>query len=99
MALYTGAFGGLIGAVFFLISIWAKFIDRKHGGWVLTHHITKSTQELLAALAHLLSLTHANMLPVTRELRNAHLWDLFLRCLIAYGTLGIARVLFLRTYV
>ena len=32
MALYTGAFGGLIGAVFFLISIWAKFIDRKHGG-------------------------------------------------------------------
>ncbi|CAL5220605.1 g2646 [Coccomyxa viridis] len=35
MALYTGAFGGLIGAVFFLISIWAKFIDRKHGGYGL----------------------------------------------------------------
>lgn len=35
MALYTGAFGGLIGCVFFLISIWAKFIDRKHGGWAL----------------------------------------------------------------
>ena len=32
MALYTGAFGGLIGAVFFLISIWAKFISRQHGG-------------------------------------------------------------------
>ncbi len=35
MALYTGAFGGLIGAVFFLISIWAKFISRQHGGWAL----------------------------------------------------------------
>ena len=35
MALYTGAFGGLLGGIFFLISIWARFIDRKHGGWAL----------------------------------------------------------------
>lgn len=32
MALYTGAFGGLIGGAFFVVSIWARFIAKKHDG-------------------------------------------------------------------
>ena len=32
MALYTGAFGGIIGGVFFVISVFARPIAKRHGG-------------------------------------------------------------------
>lgn len=32
MALYTGAFGGIIGGAFFVLSIWAHFLAKKNGG-------------------------------------------------------------------
>ena len=32
MALYTGAFGGVIGGAFFVLSIWARPIAKQHGG-------------------------------------------------------------------
>ena len=35
MALYAGGFGGLIGCILFLISLWASSISKQNGGWAL----------------------------------------------------------------
>ncbi|CAK0783481.1 hypothetical protein CVIRNUC_006680 [Coccomyxa viridis] len=35
MALYTGAFGGVIGGAFFVLSIWARPIAKQHSGYAL----------------------------------------------------------------
>ena len=35
MALYAGGFGGLIGCLLFLISLWASSISKQNGGWAL----------------------------------------------------------------